>query len=89
MAARGPDVAHPLRLAAGCDQILGPVDGEQVDRRAAGLAGLTAGHLQDPGAQDADAQAGQQGHGRVEDMPGEPSGALVPISHGCLLEVWF
>lgn len=54
----GPDVADPLAVAAGRDQVLMAVDGEQIDRRAPRLAALTAPRLQHPGAEHADADPG-------------------------------
>ena len=70
-------VADPLGLTPGSDQVLGAVDREEVHRGVVQLAGAPAPVLEDPGAPDADAHAGQAAHHPVEDVAGEPVGPLV------------
>src|SRR5262249_46334076 len=75
--AGGADVADPLGLAAGCDQVLPAVDRQEVDRSLARLAALAAPHLQHPASPHADAGAGQHLNDLVEDVAGEPAGRAV------------
>ena len=64
----------PTGSRRGRDEVARAVDGEQVDRRAAELAGRAAAHLEDARALDADAAPGEAGDERVEDLPGEAVG---------------
>src|ERR1700722_11147444 len=70
-------VADPLRLAAGGDEVLRPLDRQQVHGDVVQLAGGPAPVLEDAGAPHAHADAGQTLDQRVEDVPGEPAGLLV------------
>jgi hypothetical protein len=85
-AAGGPDVADPLPLAAGRDQVVPAVELQQVGGHAAGLARLAAPDLEHPAAPDADAAAGEELDRRVEHPAGEPAGLAVVggggVGHG-------
>ena len=80
LAAR-PQVAHPLRVTARRDEVLGAADGQEIDRRAPPLTGLAAAHLEHARPGDAHPGPRQQGDGRVEDVLGEPAGALIAVGH--------
>ena len=69
-----PEVAHPLRLAARRHDVALALEPERVHRRAPPLAALAAAHLEDAGAHEAHAEAGQSRDDRVEDVLREPSG---------------
>src|SRR5215472_3787494 len=77
----GPQVAYPLRFAAGCDQVTMTLVAEQVHRRGPPLAARPALHRQHPPAEDADALRGQEGHHPVEDVAREPARRTVMIGH--------
>src|SRR6266536_876287 len=71
------EVADPLGVAAGGDQIARAFEGEQVDGVAAPLtAGARAG-LEDASAEHADPELCQAGDKAVEDVSCEPAGALI------------
>ena len=77
----GAQVAYPLGLAAGCDEVTAATDGEQVHRRGTPLPARAALDRQDPRAQNADALPGQECHRRVENATREPSWRSVLIGH--------
>ena len=77
----GPQVAHPLSLATGRDQVAAAVVTEQVHRRSPPLAARPAPHGQHPRAEDADAPPGQGRHQPVEDVAREPARRAVVIGH--------
>src|SRR3984885_9364359 len=72
----GSQVAHPLRVTARRDEVALTLEGEEIHRRTTRLTGGAPCHLQHARAEQADAQAGQAGHGRIEHSPGEPAGTL-------------
>src|SRR5689334_19950631 len=65
-------IAHPLRVAAWCDQVAGAVEGQDVHGCPVRPSRLAAAYLEDARSPHADPRAGQAGDEPVEDIPGEP-----------------
>src|SRR6516164_6379578 len=74
--AADPNVAHPLGVPAGRDQVALAVEDEQVHRRAPPLPRASALDLEHARAPDADPQTREPRDDAVEDVLGEPAGAL-------------
>src|SRR5438132_4171354 len=70
------EVAHPLRVSAGRDQVPGAVDGQEVDRRGPDLPARASAHREDPAPVDAQPASGDGGDEGVEDVGGDPPGLL-------------
>src|SRR5271165_59810 len=79
--ADGPQVAHPLSLAAGRDEVPAAIVGEQVHRGGTPLSTRPALHRKDSRPENADALPGQERDGLVEDIASEPAGGAVVIGH--------
>jgi hypothetical protein len=75
--AAGAEVADPLGVAAGGDQVALTARGEQVDRTAAPLAAAAPAHLEHARAGQADARPRQPGDHAVENVAPEPARLLV------------
>jgi uncharacterized protein len=71
------DIAHPLRVPAWRDEVLVALEGEQVDRCAAGGARSAPAHLEHPAPPDADAHVHRQDEERVHDPARQRTGFAV------------
>src|SRR5262249_39990016 len=82
-AARGPQVADPLRLAARRDEVALPVADQEIDRHDAPLARLPSAHGEVARSPQADSEPGEEARDGVEDLvcPREPHVALLRHLH--------
>ena len=74
-------VPHPLRVTAGSNEISGPVEGEQIDRRAPWLPGFPAADLEYARSPDADAEPRERGNRAIEEVARKPVRSDVALRH--------
>jgi len=75
--ARGPQIAHPLRIAARGDEVANAVDGQRVHGDLARRAARAAADDEHAGAAGAEAEADGGAHGGVHDGASGETGAGV------------
>jgi len=85
---RHAQVAHPLRVTAWSDEILGSFECQQIHRRPTGLSGLPTPDLEDARTPHADPQTREPGYHPIDDVAREPARCEVSRRQGFIVSAY-